>query len=128
MKAVSKWLLLAVLLAAVMVVTAPVALAQSPVTLTVYNPTGAFEVSQVFAPRVADLNGKTICEVSNDGWEYDRTFPRIRELLLKQFPTAKIVTYDKFPHGTNAITVLTSNLGKLAKDAGCQAAIVGNAG
>ncbi len=128
MKAVSKWLLLAVLLAAVMVVTAPAALAQSPVTLTVYNPTGAFEVSQVFAPRVADLNGKTICEVSNDGWEYDRTFPRIRELLMKQFPTAKIVTYDKFPHGTNAITVLTSNLGKLAKDAGCQAAIVGNAG
>ncbi len=128
MKVLVKWLLLGLFLAALVIVTSPVATAQTPVTLTVYTPTGAFEVTQTFAPRVADLNGKTICEVSNDGWEYDRTFPRIRELIQKQFPTAKIVTYDKFPHGTNAITVVTSNLGKLAKDAGCQAAIVGNAG
>ncbi len=128
MKVPAKWLLLGLLLAALLVVTSPVATAQAPVTLTVYNPTGAFEVTQTFAARISDLNGKTICEISNDGWEYDRTFPRIVEVLQKQFPTAKFITYDKFPHGTNAITQATSNLGKLAKDAGCQAAIVGNAG
>ena len=102
------------------------ALAADPVTLKLYNPTGAFEVTQAFAPRLADLNGKTICEVSNGSWEYDRTFPAIRALLQKQFPSAKFVTYDKIP------TVLTTsdipNLEEAVKAAGCQGAIVGNAG
>lgn len=103
------------------------AAAEGPITLQVYNPTGAFEVTQAFAPRLADLNGKTICEVSNGSWEFDRTFPAIRGLLQKQFPSAKIVTYDKLP------TVLTTsdipNLKRTTvKAAGCQGAIVGNAG
>ncbi len=128
MKAPWKWLVLGLLLAAFVVVTAPVANAQAPVTLTLYNPTGAFEVTQTFAPRVADLNGKTICEVSNDSWEDKRTFPLITSLLQKQFPTAKFITSENFAHGSNNITVETSGLGKQVKDKGCQAVIVGNAG
>ncbi len=98
-----------------------------PVTLEVYDPTGAIEVTQLFAPRVKDLNGCTICEVSDDLWETDRTFPVIRELLQKQFPTAKIITYDKFPKGSDAL-LADAKLGDKLKEAGCQAAIVGNAG
>lgn len=102
------------------------ALAAEPVTLKVYDPTGAFEVSQAFSPRLADLNGKTICEVSDDSWETDRTFPLIRGLLQRQFPTAKIVPYDQFPMGTALID--NDQIAKLAKDKRCQAVIVGNAG
>ena len=135
MKALSKWLLLGLLLAAFVVVSTPVAMAQGPtpaptaaqgvVTLTVYNPTGATEVTQTFAPRVADLNGKTICEISDTLWQYDRTFPLIQQLLQKQFPTAKFVTYDKFPA---LVTTDVPGLEDAVKGAGCQAVIVGNAG
>jgi hypothetical protein len=105
------------------------ALAAELATLTVYDPTGAFEVTETFSPRVADLNGKTICELSNDSWEHSRTFARIRELLQRQFPTAKIITWDKFPHGNVAATGIDNDdTAKKVKAAGCQAVIVGNAG
>ncbi len=126
MKAVLKWWVLAALLAACLVMATPVATAQSPVTLRLYNPTGAFEVTQIFSPRLADLNGKTICEVSNDSWEDKRTFPLIRELLQKQFPTAKFVPFTEFPVGSAMIDV--DKIGDMVKQKGCQAAIVGNAG
>jgi hypothetical protein len=100
-----------------------------PVTLSLYDPTGAFEVTQIFAPRVADLNGKTICELSNDSWEAQRTFPLIESLLQKQFPSAKIITWDKFAHGNVATTGIDNDdTANKVKAAGCQAVIVGNAG
>ncbi len=127
MKPAWKWLLLSLFLAALTVVGSPVATAQAPVTLTVYDPTGAIEVTQLFAPRLADLNGKTVCEVSNTSWEVARTFPHIRQLLQRQFPTIKFITFDQFPQGTNEMTTAT-DLGEKLKAKGCQAAIVGNAG
>jgi len=36
-----------------------------PVTLEVYDPTGAFEVTNLFSPRLDTLEGKTICEVGH---------------------------------------------------------------
>ena len=102
------------------------ATAADPVTLKVYDPTGAIEVTQLFAPRLADLNGKTICELSNASWEAYRTFPVIRDLLQKQFPTAKIIPYTEFPEGTAKIDV--PNIGNVVKQKGCNAVIVGNAG
>jgi hypothetical protein len=107
------------------------ATAQGPVTLTLYNPTGAFEVSQTFAPRLADLNGKKICEISDHQWEAERTFPLIRELLQRQFPTATFIPYTKFPYGKTpegSYAMDVDNIGKLAKAAGCDAVISGNAG
>jgi hypothetical protein len=98
----------------------------NPVTLKVYNPTGTFEITQAFAPRLPDLNGKTLCEVSDDSWEYDRTFPIIRDLLKKQFPTMRIITHDHFPHGIPGMDV--DALGPALQKAGCQGVIVGNAG
>ena len=94
------------------------------VTLEVLDPSGAYEVSQLFAARVPDLNGKTVCEVSDGIWESGRTFPLIADLLKKQFPTIKIIPFDQFPtaNGTDP------TLGPKLKAAGCDAAIVGNAG
>ena len=114
-------------------VSAAQAAAATPVTLTVYNPTGATEVKQVFAPRLADLNGKTICELSNNAWEAPRTFPAIRELLKRQFPTAKFIPYTEFPYGPGSAgggsyAMDDDKIVKLVKEKGCQAVITGNAG
>jgi len=99
----------------------------APVTFTLYDPTGAIEVSKLFTPRLDTLAGKTICEVSDDMWQAQRTFPLIRQLLQKQFPTAKIIPYTEFPHGSGTIAG-DAEIGNKLKAAGCQAAIVGNAG
>jgi hypothetical protein len=95
-------------------------------TLEVYDPTGAVEVTQLFAPRLPDLHGKTVCELSNASWEVKRTFPVIRELLQKQFPTIKIIPYTEFADGR--VGVEEENNIKLVAKKGCQAVIVGNGG
>ncbi len=124
MRALSKWLLLGLLLAAFVVVTTPVATAQAPVTLTVYDPSGATKIASLHASRLDTLEGKTICEVSYGlTWEAHRTFPLIRSLLQKQFPTAKFVT--DLPQGAG---MDSDEIAKMVKDKGCQAAIVGNGG
>jgi hypothetical protein len=96
------------------------------VTLEVYDPTGSVEVSLLFAPRLDTVEGKVICEVSNGGWEAGRMFPLIRELLQKQFPTAEFIPYTEFPVGIFDIDI--AEIGEMAKEKGCEAAIVGNAG
>ncbi len=123
MKTTLRWLVL--LLAAFVVVTSQVATAQTPVTLTVFNPTGAFSVTQTFAPRLADLKGKTICEITDNMWQSDRTFALIRQLLQNQFPTAKFIPYEQFPMLNIAVDI--PGLEDAVKAKGCQAAIVGNA-
>ncbi len=97
-----------------------------PVTLKVYNPNGSFEVTQVHAPRLDTLHGKTICEVSNNSWDDYRTFPFIRDLLQKQYPTAKFVPYTELPMLNMQVDI--PDLEKAIKAKGCQGAIVGNAG
>lgn len=96
------------------------------VTLEVFNPCGLVGTTSPHAPRLSELNGKTICEVSNGSWEDDRIFPLIRGLLQKQFPTAKFIPYTEFPVGSDQIDI--DEIGRIVKDRGCQAAIVGNAG
>jgi hypothetical protein len=49
------------------------------------------------APRLDTLNGKTICEVYNDMFRGDRTFPKIRELLKKRYQDVNIIPYSEFP-------------------------------
>jgi hypothetical protein len=124
MKTLGKWMLLALLLGVFTTVSSPVATAQGPVSLKVYNPTGAVAVKQLFAPRLADLNGKTICEMG-ESWESERTFPLITSLLQRQFPTIKIVDDTKIPRWTaNPDQKMVDAI----KAAGCQAVIIGNAG
>ena len=95
--------------------------------LKVYNPSGAIDTSVLHAPRLDNLAGKTICEISNGSWEDARTFPYIRELLKRQFPTAKIIPLTE-AIGSRAQSDDLALVAKVAKEKGCQAAIVGNAG
>jgi hypothetical protein len=96
------------------------------VELKLFNPSGAREVTTLFAPRLDTLAGKTICELSNNGWQAHRTFPLVRELLKRQFPTAKIIPYTEFPSGTDQIQ--TKKAIDAIKKVGCDAVITGNAG
>ena len=125
MKTRTSWLIIGIFLV-VSLWVGYVSAAEGPVTLKVYDPTGAYQVTQTFAPRLTDLNGKTICEVTDAEWQTERTFPLIRDLLQRQFPTIKIITYDKLP--TLLLGSDVRGLEDAVKAAGCQGAIVGNAG
>ena len=87
---------------------------------------GGVEVTQLHSARLGDLNGKTICELSNDMWEAHRTLPAVGELLKRQFPTAKIIPYTEFPHSDREID--NDKTANTIKEKGCQAVIIGNAG
>ncbi len=100
----------------------------SSVDLKVFNPVGSYQVSQLFAPRLTDLNGITLCELSSYNWEWQRTFPVIRELLKKQFPTIKIIPWDQLGINSRLEEEDHALVTKRLKEKGCQAVIVGNAG
>jgi hypothetical protein len=112
--------------AAVPAASEAAAAATGPVTLEVYDPTGAINVTQLYSKRLDALDGKTICEISDVNWQDDRTFPVIRELLKNQFPTVNIITYDNFTSGTKNIQY--PGIADEVKKAGCDGVILGNAG
>ncbi len=96
------------------------------VAIEVLNPVGATEVKQTPAARIADLNGKTVCELWNAVFRGQETFPVIRELLKNQFPGVKIITYTEMPFGKEVSDL--KEVGGKVKEKGCDAVIVGNAG
>jgi hypothetical protein len=97
-----------------------------PVTLEVYNPTGLLELSQLHAPRLDSLEGKTICELSDLIWRDTETFPIIRDLLQERYPDLTIIPYTELPMGKYNIDF--DGLGEIAQEKGCQAVIGGNCG
>jgi len=98
------------------------------VKLEVFDPSGFTESAKpsLYASRLLDLNGKTICELSNgSGWEINRTFPLIRQLLSERFPNIRIIPYTEFPSGVQEIDV--DDIGNIVMIKGCDAVIGGNA-
>ena len=106
-------------------VSEPAALTADPSILEFYDPTGAMEITEVHAPRLDTLEGKTICELSNDTWQAHRVLPEIRRLLQERFPTAKFIPYTEFPTGNEGID--TEKAAELVARAGAHAVIIGNA-
>jgi len=92
--------------------------------MEVYNPTGAIEITEVHAPRLPNLRGKTICELSDRLWEDFRIFPRLRQLLKARFPDMEIIPYTEFP---NIYGIKEDVLLEKLKNKGVHAAIVGTA-
>lgn len=95
------------------------------VTLEFFDPSGALEVTQPFAPRIDTLAGKRIGIVTNEQWQAFRTLPLLRELIQKDFPTAEVLPIDAYPQG-NAL-IPTEETAALVKQSGVDAVIVGNA-
>ena len=94
--------------------------------LRVSDPTGILETSVLHADRLDTLQGKTICELSNGAWQFDRIFPYVREQLKKQFPTVNILPYNEVI-GSRAELENLDHVIRVLKEKGCQAVIVGMA-
>jgi hypothetical protein len=80
---------------------APSSAAAEPATMTLLDPTGAQEITHLFASRLPDLDGKVIAELAVDPtkWQPHRTMPYIEDLLKKQFPTIRFIPMQEFPMG-----------------------------
>jgi hypothetical protein len=101
--------------------------ATKPAKLTLLDPTGAQEITHLFAARLPDLNGKVIAELAVDPtkWQPHRTMPYIEELLKKQFPTAKFIPMQQFPMG---LQVSEDRVIQMVAARKPDAVIIGNAG
>ncbi len=93
--------------------------------LEFYDPSGALEVSQPHAPRLATLEGKRIGFVSNEQWQAYRMLPALKEMLEKDFADVTVLPIDSFPQG-NAL-IGNEETAAQVKKSGVDAVIVGNA-
>jgi hypothetical protein len=96
-------------------------------TLQLHDPTGLTETTQVYAPRLDTLEGKTICELSINGWQSHRALPLVRKLLQERYPTAKFIPFTEFPIGSKDSGIDSDETADLVLQKGGQAAIIGNA-
>jgi hypothetical protein len=105
----------------------PFAEAREPVTLTLLDPTGAQEITHLFAPRLPDLRGRVIAELAVDPtkWQLHRTMPYIETLLKKQFPDLRFIPMQEFPMGIQISEDRVVNMVAARKP---DAVIIGNAG
>ena len=78
------------------------------------------------APRVPDLNGKTVCELWDVIFRGETIYPLVREHIRARFPGVKFVTYEEFGnfHGAREAQVMASIPDKLRAH-GADAVIVG---
>ena len=81
------------------------------------------------APRIPDLSGKTICELSDYGFRAEEIFPLIRASLSRRYPGIKSVEYPTFgnTHGPQEAEIIATLPEKL-RQYGCDAVISGVGG
>ena len=105
----------------------PSAAPAGQVKLTLLDPTGAQEITHLFAARLPDLNGKVIAELAVDPtkWQPHRTMPYIEDLLRKQFPSIQFIPMQEFPMG---IQVSEDRVIRMVAARKPDAVIIGNAG
>ena len=94
-------------------------------SVTILDPRGAKEITQLHAKRLATIAGKRIALVSNDMWQADRALRALAESLGKHVPQATIVLPDSFPRGNREID--SETLAPALKALDIDAAILGNA-
>jgi hypothetical protein len=101
-------------------------------TFEVVSPVGAETINRSsIAPRLANLDGKTIGEIWNGVYKGNESFPALREMLKQRYPTLKIIPYTEFPsnYGGETLREQIDSAKKLAlsfKERGCDAVISGN--
>ena len=95
------------------------------VKLEFHDPSGALEVTQPHAARLASLAGKRIGFVSNEQWQAYRMLPMLKEMLEADFPGVTVLPIDAYPQG-NAL-IGEEETARQVKKSGVDAVIVGNA-
>lgn len=99
-------------------------------TYKVVWPLGKLDYQPVtLKQRPVDLNGLTVCELSDYGFKAEVIFPLIRKLLKQRYPDIKFIDYSNFgnTHGVQEDEVITGLPEKLQKF-GCDAVISGVGG
>ena len=95
------------------------------VSLEFLDPSGAIEVQQPHAPRIASLAGARVGFVSNEQWQAYRMLPRLKALLEADFAGIEVLPIDAFPQG-NAV-IGSEETAALVKASGVDAVVIGNA-
>ena len=82
---------------------------------------------RALAPRVPDLNGKTICELWDVIFRGETIYPLVRAHIRKLFPQVKFVDYTQFGnfYGAREEQNIAERLPKMLKAHGVDAVIVG---
>lgn len=95
--------------------------------LTLFDPTGAQEITDRFAARLPDLSGKVIAELAVDPtkWQPHRTMPYIEELLKQQFSDIQFIPMQEFPMG---LQISSDPVIQMVAERKPDAVIIGNAG
>jgi hypothetical protein len=100
----------------------------------VVSPIGERHVEMItMPPRLDTLEGKTVCELWNESFKADVTFPVIRESLKKKYPGIKVVPYTEMPkhhlmENPGVTNAESEALIAALKEKGCDAVVSGNAG
>ena len=88
------------------------------------------------APRLETIEGKTVCEIWNGGFDGKVTFPIIEKMLKKHYPGINIVPWTEFPLTTMASGAMRGEKSSEILDVvrvalqrnKCDAVITGNGG
>jgi hypothetical protein len=83
--------------------------------------------ARALAPRVPDLNGKTICELWDVIFRGETIYPIVREHIRKRFPGVKFVDYTHFGnfYGAREEQNIGERLPDQLREHGADAVIVG---
>jgi len=101
----------------------------------VVSPIGELTVKmKEMAPRPDSLEGKTICMISNEAFNFQVTFPVIEKLIKQKYPTAKVIPWADLPHYAHTVwsggersKVEKATMAAI-KAKGCNVVIGGNGG
>ena len=94
--------------------------------ITVLDPSGAHEITHLFAKRVGTLDGKVIAELASDPvkWQPHRTFPFIEAEIKRRYPKARFIPYTESPQG---LGISEEAVAASVKARGADACVIGNA-
>ncbi|OGO38403.1 MAG: hypothetical protein A2147_03355 [Chloroflexi bacterium RBG_16_57_8] len=94
--------------------------------ITVLDPSGAHEITHLFAERLGTLDGKVVAELASDPvkWQPHRTFPLIEAEIQTRYPGARFIPYSEFPQG---LGISEEAVAASVKAKGADACVIGNA-
>jgi hypothetical protein len=94
-------------------------------SLTVFNPSGATEITRLHALRLESLANKNVAMLSDDMWQAHRMLPMIRAYLEANYPGIEVLPEAEVPMSSTAID--REETVDLLVQRGIDAVVVGNA-
>jgi hypothetical protein len=94
-------------------------------SLKVFDPSGATEITQLHATRLPSLANKNVAMLSDDMWQAHRMLPLIQDYLETAYPGIEVIPATEFPMGNTAMD--RDETADLLIERGVDAVVVGNA-